>query len=282
MSDIGPIRPTAPGIPAQGPDMVGHLKGTADVSGARLGEANLEDLKKALLGLNQDKGEYKITIDKPGDKQTPGDQLAPKLNDILNSEAFDIYTVMALFQKMAQQARTAAQQERFAELQNKMQALSDAAQKMRDAATKRFIGAIIQGSVQIASGFIQMGTSFASAFFAYKAGSLQPAAMKGDQGAVAAINRYNLIGQTIQTVGAGSGQILSAGGTFASGGLEYSAALDDAEKAEAEKRAQLAGHKYDQANEMMQQMREVIKTLQEKFAAIEQSRHETAKSIMRA
>lgn len=83
-------------------------------------------------------------------------------------------------------------------------------------------------------------------------------------------------------IGSGSADMISSAGTIIKGGLDYSAALDDAEKAELEKKAEMARAAFDRANETMQQMRDIIRDIQSKLAEMERSSHDTMKQITRA
>lgn len=171
----------------------------------------------------------------------------------------DIYSVMALFQKFGQEARNSARAERQVELQTRIDALADAANQMRLAATLRLAAGVASGVAQIGAGVIQIG------------GGIAGGAAKTDQAA-----------RAIAAITDGGAKIAQGIGSTAQSGFEFAAQMTDASKADLDKDATLAQSKYDQANETMQQMRDLIRDVQGKLAEIEQSAHDTRTQILRA
>jgi len=75
----------------------------------------------------------------------------------------DIYSVMAVFQRCAQEMRSQARTVRDSELQAQVSSLTSAADEVRKAASDRMAAAIVQGAFQIAGGAVSMGMSVAGA-----------------------------------------------------------------------------------------------------------------------
>ena len=71
----------------------------------------------------------------------------------------DIYSFMALFQKLAQTMRDTARTDRNTMLQTQVKALQDSANEMRSAAALRFAAGVVQGAMQLAGGVAQVGFS---------------------------------------------------------------------------------------------------------------------------
>lgn len=169
----------------------------------------------------------------------------------------DIYAVMALFQKLGQDSRNSARAERQAELQNRMDALADAAMKMRVAAVVQLAAGLVSSVVQIGGGLMRIAGG--------------ATALKNEGQAMAIQNLTEGLAKAVEGVG-GMGK----------SGLDFGAQQLEAGKADAERLATLASSKYDQANETMQQMRDLIRDVQAKLSEIEQSGSDTRKQIVRA
>lgn len=227
----------------------------------------------------------------------------------------DIYSVMALFQKCAQEQRDAARQVRDASLTAQVQTLKSAAQEIRNSAQERMIGAIVQGSLQIAGGLVQMGAGFASGVQGVKAASLQSKAADlqtqsaltreagladglspkqaaehgviADQFSAASKSLEATAGvhtnrsQVLNSTGMASGQILGGVGTIVNATQERKAAEHDAKRAELEAQAKVQEAGYQQANDLMQQAMEVMRDIRDKLSSIDQSRSETNRGIAR-
>ncbi|ARP93562.1 type III secretion system translocon subunit SctB [Bordetella genomosp. 13] len=235
----------------------------------------------------------------------------------LNEQAIstDIYAVMALFQKCAQEQRDAARQVRDASLAAQVQTLKNAAQEIRNAAQERMVGAIVQASFQIAGGLMQMGAGVASGIQGMKAANMQ---MKGaEAGKVSAmlkdastedgvstrqqgvlLNEADKFAadakmfeakaaapsnrsQVLNAAGMASGQIMGGIGSIVNATQERKAAEHDAKRSELEAQAKVQEAGYQQANELMQQMMDVIRDIRDKLSSIDQSRMETNRGIAR-
>ncbi|MDH5857329.1 type III secretion system translocon subunit SctB [Lampropedia aestuarii] len=346
--------------------------------------------------------EKKSGVDMPAPELTRGgsvglsNSLASLTADQMQA---DIYAVMALFQKMAQEQRTAARETRMAEAEAQTSSLMAAADEIRSAAKDRLIGGVISGSLSIVGGAVSMvgaakearalsrtadpaipkvGTltkeealkvnpeqvankaavndqlkkDFASlqlkkpvegaftqkeAFrispeqaakkaawndqFSKNFGSLQLPATASGQGAAAqqVANKaaFNLQSQSGMKAGGnapkthfpaetqkneqpklsgdalaahiaaegkvwqGAAQTIGATGGLVSSITEFTASQHDARKAELEAQASAHDAAAQQANDVMQQMQDIIRDIRDKLGAMEQSSLETNRSIAR-
>lgn len=222
----------------------------------------------------------------------------------------DMYAVMALFQKMAQEMRNSAREVRGAEMQSQVTSLKGAAQEIRNAAEDRFKGAIVAGSMQIVGGAVSMGMGIAGGAMQIKAGAKSmEAAQLGNQAKTVGANNPGLAEADLKEIGSGlktfskmadaeasqltgRGAQLTAigqGGSGIAGGVgsivqatqEKKAAEHDAKKAELEAGAKVHESGVQQANDLMQQMMDVIRDVKDKLGSIEQSRLETTRGIAR-
>ncbi|WP_052097207.1 type III secretion system translocon subunit SctB [Achromobacter sp. RTa] len=174
----------------------------------------------------------------------------------------DMYAFMMLFQQLAQTMRTSAREVRASELQAQVDTLKGAAEEMRNAAEERMIGAITQGAFQIAGGLVQMGAGF-------------------KQGSVLAGGGSEALAKSYSDKGAGISGVASGIGTIVNAAQERKAAEHDAKRSELEAQSKVHESGVQQANEMAQQMMDVIRDLRDKLSAIEQSRMETNRGIAR-
>ena len=182
----------------------------------------------------------------------------------------DMYAVMALFTKLAQDQRTAARELRHDETQAQFNTEMQAAQKIRDAAKDRLVGAILSGAMQIGAGAVQIGGA---------AKSIGTAKGAGDPG-----KNFEVEMQKAQSIGAGADGIskaMTGMGGILGGVMEHQAALDDAGKAELEAKAKLHDTAKQQAGDLMQQMQDIIRDIRDKLGSMEQSRIETTRGIAR-
>jgi hypothetical protein len=183
----------------------------------------------------------------------------------------DIYSFMAMFLKMSQTMRAAARQDRETSMQAQVNTLTDAANKIKEAADQRFSAAIVQGAFQIGSGLLTAGMGFASMGMMKGAGSLSDRDFNVLSNKVTAMN----------SVGQGGGGILTGVGTMISAGYEQKAGVMDSDRAKLEAQAKIQEAGRDKANEMMQQMQDIIRDIRDKLSAIEQSSIEANRGIAR-
>jgi hypothetical protein len=208
-----------------------------------------------------DDAHKRISLDLPGSGKNEMGNVSDTVRTLdglgATDVAGDIYAVMALFQKMAQEQRNSAREVRNSELTAQVQSLNSAAQEIRNAAQDRFVGAVVAGSMQIAGGLVQAGLAGSS----FGKGQVEAGALTG--------------------TGTGLGQAMSGIGSIANASMELKAAGHDAKKAELEATAKVHESASQQANDMMQQMMDVIRDVREKLGSIEQSRVETTRGIAR-
>lgn len=212
----------------------------------------------------------------------------------------DIYSFMALFQKIAQEMRNTARTERNTELQAQVTALQNAAEQMKTAAAFRFAAGMVQGAFQVAGGVTQMTMGAISAGSALKGASLDS---KGNQQVFqakvqttnpdrVALNQagntnielgkaYSTHASTMQSSGQAVGTMAGGIGGMIASGLNYGADMADARRSEFETQAKVHETAVQHANDMMQQMMDVIRDVRDKLSSIQQAQIETNRSINR-
>lgn len=204
-----------------------------------------------------------------------------------NQVSADIYAFMALFQQMAQQMRDTARTQRTTEMQAQVTSLQNAAEQMKTAAAERFSAAIAQGAMQIAGGLMQAGMSAASVNNTVKGAQMQNQAdgmspkavqltgIKVDAAKLTATGQAQMnYGQAMSGISAGMGGMIGASFTLA-------ADKADAAKMQLETQAKVQETAVQHANDMMQQMMDVIRDVRDKLQSIQQSAIETNRSISR-
>lgn len=222
--------------------------------------------------------------------------------------ACDMQMVMGLFLKMAQSIRQSSRDERQAELTQQADALGAAAQEIRAAAQQRFVGALVQGSIQIAGGALSIGAGLGSlnSIRTSKTAATEAGNSAYNQASNKVINKGGTAGEAIDAGEAafqsqygatfqnsmkaadtfaqtaqGASQALQGAGAMANAAFEREAADHDANKAGYDKEATLHQAAHDSANDMMQQMQDVIRDIRDKISAMEQSNIETTRGIAR-
>lgn len=131
----------------------------------------------------QGKGQDEELLNIPGANGRKDAQGANEAMRNLNSEtvATDIYSVMAMIQKIAQEQRNTARTLRDSNMEQQVSQLQLASQEIRNAAQERFIGAVVQGAMQIGSGAASIGAGVASAVQAGKAASMDDSGLKAQE-----------------------------------------------------------------------------------------------------
>ncbi|OZI46668.1 type III secretion system translocon subunit SctB [Bordetella genomosp. 5] len=204
---------------------------------------------------------------------------AKALGSLEQNVQADIYAMMTLFQKLAQEQRNSARADRAAAMDAQVQTLMSAADAIRDAAAERFKGAMVAGAFQIIGGAMQVaagagavGASLKSVNMTTTSSPLTAAQTKFQTG---------LDGFAANASGLGQGASGIAGGigSMAQAGFDRAAGAKDAERAELEASAKVFESGVQQANDLMQQMMDVIRDVREKLSAMEQSRVETNRGI---
>jgi len=216
----------------------------------------------------------------------------------------DIYSFMALFQKIAQSMRNTARTERTTALQGQVSSMQNAAEQMKTTAALRFAGAVVSGSMQIAGGVMQAGMSAASAANTIKGANMDAAGKNtlagvelGSQKGMGATQQFELTkmgnsqvaqGASATAKGASQGAYGQAAagvagglGSMVSSGLNYAADLSDAKKAQFDIQAKVQETAGQHANDMMQQMMDVIRDVRDKLQSIQQAAVETNRGIAR-
>ncbi len=213
----------------------------------------------------------KSLLPAPGSEKANGGQPLGALTP--QNVEIDIYSVMALFQKCAQEMRDQAREVRTSETQAQVTSLKSAAGEIRNAAEDRFNASVTQGALQIAGGAVSVGMGAAGAVFTTKA-------INADVTTVAGAKLGN-IGSTLSATAQGTGSMVTGSGTIAAAFSEQKAAEHDALKAEFEADAQVHAQGAQQANDLMQQTMDTIRDVQAKLGAIDQARTETVRGIAR-
>ena len=243
-----------------------------ETTGITLGVA----LKLIGLDLNDVQGSrmdslLKSLLPAPGSEKPGGSAPLSKLTP--QGVEIDIYSVMALFQQCAQQMRDNAREVRSAETQAQVKSLMGAAQEIRNAAEDRFAASVTQGAMQIAGGAVSVGMGVAGGVFSAKGINTGADTVAGA--------KLNNIGATLSATAQGTGNMVSGTGTIAAAFAEQNAAEHDASKAELEADARVHEQGAQHANDLMQQMMDVIRDVREKLGAIDQARTETVRGIAR-
>lgn len=195
----------------------------------------------------------------------------------------DLYTFMALAQKLAQNMRNLAREQRTAAWQDQTGKILDSAAHMKEAAYDRFYAGVIQGTVQ-------MGASLGQMYYASKAlgQGLESADLKAQAGGAkgqeqvkltkdseiqAAMAEYN------QSLVHAAGGLPTGLGTVLSSFFTLKAGLEDATSKELEAGAKTSETAAQQANDFMQQMLEVLRDIRDKLASIDQSTTDTNRKM---
>jgi hypothetical protein len=150
----------------------------------------------------QGQGQDESLLDVPGANGRKDTGGANQAMGNLNSETVstDIYSVMALIQKLAQEQRNSARAVRDANLEQQVTQLKDAAQEIRNAAHERFIGGVVAGAMQLAGGAIQMGSAVLSGVKSAQAASKFSEANQASKSAAAAQNEIAGLNQNAKGI----------------------------------------------------------------------------------
>ncbi|HEY4136080.1 MAG TPA: hypothetical protein VGO34_12795 [Alphaproteobacteria bacterium] len=204
--------------------------------------------------------------------QLPANLLDPAM---ASKATTDIYSVMVLMQQMAQQMRDQARTDRSATMDAQVQAIQDAAAKIQQAAAATMQQAQINGAMQIAAAAMQIGTT-GPGMSQLKPGSQ---VLGKPQGTMAGAPTAKPL--TPQEKQQALGAIGNAQQAFAA---NMAAAEADRTKAQAvamAAQAQAQTAQQAQAQQMVQQMQDVIRDVQAKLQAIQQSQGEATRQLSR-
>ncbi|MBS7777594.1 type III secretion system translocon subunit SctB [Acidovorax sp. CCYZU-2555] len=269
-------------------------------------------------------------------------QLRTELSVLESNQAVDLYAVMGLIQKSAQEMRNTNREIRASELNAQVGELMSAASDMQKAANFRLAAGIVQGSVQMLSAGVQAYSSMSAASksaqgakpqgeatelkdsaqkmndsaqtfnteaqdLRTQAGvatdktsvdNLQAQARAADDKASylrtnarsmekqagtkqAQVDGFNASAQKASGNGDIAGKMLGGMGEIITAGLKFGADSADVSAKRHEARAKLHESASAGANEMMQQMMDVIRDVKDKLSSIDQSRIETNRGIAR-
>lgn len=223
---------------------------------------------------------------------------------IANAErhmSIDIYAVMALVQRTAQEMRNTNREIRASALDSQVGELLKAADDTQKAANFKFAAAMVQSAFQIGGGFVQLGTSIASGREAASAAKAQNQSnhfkdmsksfdkgsefrgyAKDESKHFAGIAKgFNQAADKINAKGKMVGEFSAGVGSAISAGLNFAASKAEVEAKRHEATAKLHESAVSGANEMMQQMMDVIRDIKDKLGAMDQSRIETNRAINR-
>ncbi|HEX7750344.1 MAG TPA: type III secretion system translocon subunit SctB [Bordetella sp.] len=128
----------------------------------------------------QGEGQDQKMLEVPGSNGRKDAGGANEVMKNLNAQTVstDIYSVMALIQKLAQEQRNTARTLRDSNMEQQVTQLKSAADEIRNAAQDRFVGAVVQSAMQIGSGVASIGAGVASAVQAGKAASMDDSGLK--------------------------------------------------------------------------------------------------------
>lgn len=189
----------------------------------------------------------------------------------------DMFAVMALFTKIAQDQRNSAREMRHNEMQANVKTLLSAAQEIRNAADDRLTGAIMSGVMQIGAGAVQIGGAAAN----FKASTSALKENKAGNISDAQLGSLNNKAGAYSSGAGGAAQAMTGLGGIMSGIMEHEAAAHDAHKAELEAQAKAHEAGTQQAGDQMQQMQDILRDIRDKLSSMEQSRAETSRGIAR-
>lgn len=234
------------------------------------------------------------------EKQTSEDT-QKQMDKAKENMPMDIYAVMALVQRTAQEMRNTNRELRASALDTQVGELLNAADDIKKAANFKFAAAMVQASFQIAGGAVQLGTSIASgqkAASAAKAqnqsdhfkdmsksfgkGSVFREAAGDESSRLASVAKgFNHQADQINAGGRITGEFTAGVGGAIAAGLNFAASRAEVDAKRHEAAAKLHESATAEANDMMQQMMEVIRDIKDKVSAMDQSRIETNRAISR-
>ncbi|MEC4720732.1 type III secretion system translocon subunit SctB [Noviherbaspirillum sp. CPCC 100848] len=244
--------------------------GVGYISGASLGDvagtASAEKSAGAKQPTNIDATQFQsiasllgqggsLDIAPPATGLTIGNQerALAELNSLSSNVSADLQDFMAVFLKLAQEMRSSQREVRQSEMQAQVTTLFNAADKMREAAGLRYAAAVADGITQIAAGAVMAG-----------------GAAKSATG-----------GQHLYGIGEGMSKSISGLGGIVSSSIKLGADMADAKRSELEATAKTHENASQQANDMMQQMQDIIRDIREKLQAINQASIEANRGIAR-
>ena len=269
-------------------------------------------------------------------------QLRTELSAVESNQAIDLYAIMGLIQRSAQEMRNSNREIRASALNSEVGELMSAASEMQKAANLRLAASIVQGGVQMLSAGADAYSSMSAATQSAQAATPQgqatelkdsaqkindsaqrfsaeaqdlrsQAAVAGDKTSVdnlqaqaqaaddkasylrtnarsmekqaghkqEQVDAFNAIAQKTSGNAATTGKMLGGIAEMVTAGLKFGADSAEVSVKQHEARAKLHASASAEANEMMQQMMDVIRDVKDKLSSIDQSRIETNRGIAR-
>lgn len=201
----------------------------------------------------------------------------------------DIYAFMSLIQKMAQTMRKSDQEIRNAAVGAQVAELNNGAKEMEKAAASRLTAAQTQAWFSIGTGAATAVAGGVGAFGAYKsnqagtARSLAHASKDFDAGRVAKTSEKNWdnFAKSTMTGTDGVGRAAQGWGQLLSASDSKAAENHDAEKLRREAASKVHEQESTDAQARAQQMLDIMRDVQSKLAAMEQSNSETIRQMAR-
>lgn len=208
------------------------------------------------------------------------------LETVNSNVRMDVYIMMALFHALGAEMRESSRHERHVARDAQMTELQVAADKMREAAGMALAAGIVSGVFQMGAGIAQgVGGILSVVGGGVGLGQLKGLSGKSDaeiSKGVEQVKNMTAIFSGVSSIIGGFGQVGEGVGKGISSGLNFGAEQFRAEQKEHEAYATKSETLSQDENEMMQNMKDMIKTIQEKLQSMEQTRHETMKNILRA
>lgn len=240
------------------------------------------------LTLDSQQTSTNATLMTPQTEGTNHTETAANLSGFSETQvSADIFAFMALFQQLAQQMRDTARTQRTTDMQAQVTSLQNAVEKMKEAAGQRLTAAIVQGAMQIVGGLAQMGMSGASVSSSVKGAKLdnQAASMSPKAQVMTGIKidaaKATATGQAQIQLAQATGGITAGLGGIIGATFTHKADMAEVDKTNLETQAKVAETGVQHANDMMQQMMEVIRDVRDKLASIQQASIETNRGIAR-
>jgi hypothetical protein len=184
----------------------------------------------------------------------------------------DMNSIAKLFQEMAQETRNSARETRGAEMSAQIESVKGVADDMRAAAEHRMQAASMAGTTLIAGGAMSLGG----------AGLKEAHSMSEKSSALGGASQELAGGKTAHLsndIGHAQTGMVNSIGTLVSASVDHRQTDIEARRLEAN--SAVHGNAVTQANDIMQQMQNVIKDVRDKLSTIEQSRLETTRGIGR-
>ena len=203
-----------------------------------------------------------------------------KMLDYNTSMFVDVFSLMMLMHKIANEQKGASREARTAQHEAQHSLLMNAAEDIRQAAGFALAAGIVSGSMQIAGGMFSMAGGI-------QAAGIQAKGMQGFDKLTPMMQQARLSNLGAQTGAvtagfSGVGQGMAGLGQIGSSALTYGSSMEQAQQKEKEADAQRASNFAESETEFLNSLRDMIRDVQEKLQAIQQATDDTTKQILRA